>query len=337
MTVHRLIGLGLAVCGVLGVVRSGAAQCEPVDGVSFVCGPVSPEDLVAVPDEPWVIAAGMEDNGYLYAVGVRDHRTEVIFPTASVRSRPDPALAGCGSPRVEGFRPHGLSLRPGTGGRHTLYVVRHGARESIEVFDLDVGGPVPTLTWSGCVVAPDGVVFNSVTALPEGGFAATHFRRPTGALWEWQADTGWIEVPGSTSMAPNGLLVSPDGRWFYIGGYESRSVVRLSRGETPVRKEAVEVDFNVDNLRWAPDGALLAAGHMARRAEDFGRCWRMRDCDAVTSHVARVDPERLTAEEIVRYRSNAHFFLGTVAIQVGEEVWLGGVVGSDRIARFPVP
>ena len=57
----------------------------------------------------------------------------------------------------------------------------------------------------------------------------------------------------------------------------------------------------------------------------------------MTSRVAKVDPLRLTAEEIVRYPSNDFLILGTVAIQVGEEIWVGGVGGGDRIARFPAP
>jgi hypothetical protein len=56
----------------------------------------------------------------------------------------------------------------------------------------------------------------------------------------------------------------------------------------------------------------------------------------VTSRVSRVDPERLTAEEIVRYPSNEHVILGTVGLQVGDEIWLGGIGGADRIAIFPV-
>jgi len=51
--------------------------------------------------------------------------------------------------------------------------------------------------------------------------------------------------------------------------------------------------------------------------------------------VARVDPETLIAEEIVRYPSNDHFLLGTVGLQVGDEIWVGSIAGSDRIARFP--
>ncbi len=65
------------------------------------------------------------------------------------------------------------------------------------------------------------------------------------------------------------------------------------------------------------------------------QCVRDRQCADVTSRVSRVDTEALTAEEIVRYPSNAEFILGTVAIQVGDEIWMGGIGGTDRIVRIP--
>ncbi len=321
----------------LGLASPSAAQCDPDGDVQFVCGPVSPEDLVAVPGSPWVIVSGMEDDGYLYATDTRTHRSAVLFPHATFRSRPDASFSGCGGPVTRQFRPHGLSLRPGRNGTHTLYVVRHGAREAIEVFAVDARGAMPAVTWVGCVEAPEGVTFNSVAALPGGGFAATHFNRPLGELWEWQPDAGWATVPGSETNGPNGLVASPDGRWFYIGGWGTKALIRLSRGQTPVQKDAVDVGFHIDNVRWAPDGSLLAAGHLGDAPESIFQCLGEQQCDGVTSRVARVDPEQLTAEEIVRYPSNEHVILGTVALQVGDEIWLGGVGGADRIARFPAP
>ena len=314
---------------------SSEAQCGPDGDVEFVCGPVSPEDLVAVPETPWVIVAGMEDDGYLYATDSRNHRSTVLFPVSSFGSRPDPAFGDCGGPLTGGFRPHGLNLRPGPGGRHTLYVVRHGAREAIEVFELDARSGRPVLTWTGCAEAPEGVTFNSVAALPGGGFAATHFARPVGRVWEWAPGAGWAEVPGTETNGPNGIVASPDGSWLYIGGWGTRSLIRVSRGEAPVREAAVEVGFHVDNVRWAPDGTLLAAGHLGDAPESIFECLGQGRCDGVTSRVARVDPDALTVEEIVRYPSNENFILGTVALEVGGEIWVGGIAGADRIARFP--
>ncbi|MEE2847681.1 MAG: hypothetical protein VX956_14510, partial [Gemmatimonadota bacterium] len=57
-------------------------------------------------------------------------------------------------------------------------------------------------------------------------------------------------------------------------------------------------------------------------------------CEGVNSMVTRVDPEQLTAREIVRYPSNDFLILGTVAIEVGDEIWVGGIAGGNRIARF---
>ena len=324
----------MAVC-LLGVSTPGAAQCEPDGDIGFVCGPISPEDLALVPDTPWVIVASWEDDGYLSAADSRDQGTMRLFPTDTSRARHDTATYGsCPGMTTDRFRAHGISLRPGADGTHTLYVVRHGEREAIEVFEVDAGGETPGLTWIGCTVAPEGLGLNAVVALPDGGFAASSPR--TGDLWEWHTGDGWIRVPGSEEIGPNGLEISADGRWFLVAGYGSQSVIRLSRGQTPVRKDAVEVGFNIDNVHWAPDGTLLAAGHRAPTRGRVGECIGRRTCEGITSHVARVDTDELTSREIFTYPTNDYLILGTVAIEVGDELWVGGVAGGTRIARVPL-
>ena len=328
----------VAVGSLLGVTGSSAAQCSPDGDVSFVCGPVSPEDLIAVPETPWIVVSSMEDDGFLYLTDSQDHTSVALYPTESAQPRHDREMYGaCPGPVTGQFRPHGLSLRPGDDGVHTLYVVRHGAREAVEVFELDARSSSPSVVWVGCVVAPESVSLNSVAALPDGAFAVTNFQRPVGQLWEWQPASGWMEVPGSETEGPNGLEASADGRWFYIGGWGTQSLIRLSRGQTPVQIEAVNVGFHIDNVRWSPDGALLAAGHRGDTPESIFSCLGQGNCSGVTSRVALVDPEQLTADEIVRYPSNDLLILGTVALQVGNEIWVGGVGGGDRIARFAAP
>ena len=51
-------------------------------------------------------------------------------------------------------------------------------------------------------------------------------------------------------------------------------------------------------------------------------------------HVAKVNPDTLNFEEIVRHPDSDTFRVGTTAIQVGDEIWLGSAA-SDRIARIP--
>ena len=62
----------IAIVCVFSAVESIAAACEPDGVVKFMCGPVSPEDLAAIPQSPWIIASGMENDGYLYLIDSRD-------------------------------------------------------------------------------------------------------------------------------------------------------------------------------------------------------------------------------------------------------------------------
>ena len=101
----------------------------------------------------------------------------------------------------------------------------------------------------------------------------------------------------------------------------------------PYGKDSVEVGFNIDNVHWAPDGTLLAAGHRAPTPRRVGECIGRQTCEGITSHVARVDTQALTSQEIFTYPTNDSLILGTVAIEVGDELWVGGVAGGTRIAR----
>ena len=191
--------------------------------------------------------------------------------------------------------------------------------------------------WVGCAVAPEGVSLNSVAALPDGAFAATNFNFGGGEVWEWSTQAGWAQVPGSQMPGPNGLEASPDGRWLYIGGWPSKTFIRLSRGVEPVRKDTVEVGFHVDNVRKAADGTVLAAGHNGESVAAIVTCLQGGSCDTVSSHVAIVDAEKLEAREAVKYPSSELMVLGTIALRVGDEIWLGGIGGTERIARFKAP
>ena len=330
------LGFGLGVVCLLSLAAPAAAQCDADGDIEFVCGPVSPEDLYAIPDSPWIIVSSMVDGGNLYVTDTRDHRSRVLYPTATSRPRPDTDMYGaCPGPLTREFRPHGINLREGNDGRHTLYVVGHGARESVEVFEIDARAATPAATWIGCVVAPDGTGLNSVAALPDDGFVATNFQRPEGELWEWQPASGWAKVPGSETSGPNGVEASADGQWLFVGGWGTQSLIRVSRGRTPVEVDAADVGFFIDNVRFAPDGSLLAAGHVGSTPDAIFACLRERACDGVRSRVARVDVRTLAVDDLVSYPPNDTFILGTVALEVGDELWMGGIAGTDRIVRFP--
>ncbi len=325
---RALILTGVSVALSLGLATPSEAACEPVGEIRFICDVIGPEDLAIVPGAQWVIASGNQEGGRLHLISVRDKTTTAVFPVAGRREQLDAATyPTCPGPldrsQDTAFRAHGLYLKPDNGGRHTLYVVHHGTRESVEVFEVDARATTPTLTWVGCAVAPEALGLNSVVALPEGGFAATSFR--TGDVWEWHTGSGWTQVPGSEDAAANGLEISPDGRWFYIAGWREEKLTRLSRGQTPVQKEVVQMGFRPDNLRMSTDGSVIyATGHGNFRTPE------------ATSNVAKVDPQTLSVERIFQHSRIEGFTLATTGVQIGEEIWLGTNSG-EMIAYFPAP
>jgi len=332
---------GLAGQGAAGA--AGPASCSPVGTVRFVCGQLAPEDLVVLPGSQWIVASAFAGTGGINLINVRDHTTTLAFPAATSKERLDAKTYNtCPGPPDAAdkakFATHGLALRAGRNSTHTLYAVHHGGRESIEVFEVDARGKTPVLTWVGCAVAADPIGLNSVVALPEGGFIATDFLargidaagrgrmlagENNGALWEWHTATGWKMIPGSEAAGANGLEISKDGKWLYVAAWGSQSFFRLSRGQTPVKRDSVPLGFRVDNIRWAPDGSIFAAGQ--------GGVAPMQ-----TSNVVKIDPNTLKVQEIIRHPNSPEFGNGTVAVQIGKELWVGSFRG-DRIAIFPAP
>ena len=310
------------------VAPSGLPCGEAIGTVHFICNLISPEDLAVIPGSEWVIASGNREGGRIHLVNVQSKTATVLFPTANTDERFNsetyPACPGPLNPTDgNNFRAHGLYLKPGQGDIHTLYVVHHGSRESIEIFDVQVA-TTPTLTWVGCVIAPEPLGFNGVVGLPGGGLVATSPR--TGDVWEWESRTGWTPVPGSEDTTPNGLEVSADGRWLYIAGFSEAKLTRLSRGQTPVQKEVIELGFNPDNLRMSLDGSVIfVAGP--------GNIQTPREPLNETSNVVTMNPATLELEQVFQHTAIEGFVASTTAIQIGNEIWLGTHRG-ERIAYF---
>ncbi len=315
--------------------------CAPVGDIQFICDLISPEDLAVIPDSEWLIASGNQEGGMLHLVNIRDKSTSVLYPNTQLREQLDAtAYPTCPGPMdpAEGaeFRAHGLYLKPGDTGVHAVYLVHHGLRESVVVFEVDANASPPVLTWVGCTVAPETLTFNAVVALPDGGIGVTSFRtagltesfdeilegKPSGSVWEWHADGGWSEVPESLEGGPNGLEISADGEWFYVSGWGSQRFVKLSRNRTPVEKEAVDLHFRPDNIRLQADGSVFAAG-----ADLF-------DTPEETLHVARIDPTTMTFDRLLDHPVIENFAACTTATQIGNEIWMGTNRGA-MIGYFP--
>jgi hypothetical protein len=321
-----------------------SSSCAPVGGLSFVCGVVNVEDLVRVPETRWLIGSSMrqakaaaEPGAALYLIDTAGKTVS----TAAIAIEPakDGPFAGCPAPDPARLGTHGLELRAGEGGMHTLYVINHGGRESLEVFRVDARGTAPTIAWTGCLMMPPNTWANSVAALPRGALAISKFAdldtlsmepvfrgELTGVTYIWKPGAGFSELPGARLSGNNGLVASNDGKWLWVDDTGRQQVVRFAvDGSAP--PAYAKVGFNPDNLRWAPDGTMLVAGQIIPKGGSLAAAngWG----------VARIDPKTLSVTPVMTEPGRPEFSNGTVALQVGKTFWLGNFRG-DRIAYVPV-
>jgi hypothetical protein len=309
--------------------------CTPAENV--VCGQQAPEDLVALGSQ-WVAAGAYSGTGGVVLIRTSDRASHTAYPSPSATNRPDTrTYPDCPGPPGQGgarFTTHGVYVAPGNGPVHTLFVVGHGARESIEVFEVDTRPETPAVTWIGCVVAPDPIGLNSVRGLPDGGFITTNFLprggtreamqrmmegEANGELWEWHTASGWQKVPGSETAGANGVELSDDGRTLYVAAWGSQSFFRLSRGATPPTRDEIPLGFRVDNIHWARDGSLFAVGQA-------GPNWK----------AVKIDPRTLSVRDVVSRPDTPEFGAGTALVEVGDTLWVGSFRGN-RIAIVPAP
>jgi sugar lactone lactonase YvrE len=323
------------------------APCTPAGNVQFICGQEGPEDLVVLPGSEWVVASVFAGNGGIRLINTRDFTSVMAYSNPASKDSKDKLDAktydSCPGPpdaaQKAKFRTHGLAVRAGRNSTHTLYAVHHGARESVEVFEVDARAKTPSFTWIGCAVAPEPIGLNEVVPLPDGGFAATNFLvrsgdasartkmmagEKNGEIWEWHTGKGWKVIPGSEAAGANGLEISKDGKWLYVAAWGNQTFFRLSLGQTPAKREDIPLGFRVDNIRWAADGSLLATGQGGAAP------------GSQTTNIVKINPNTLKVDEIIRQPNSEAFGAGTVAVEVGKELWVGSFRG-DRIARFPRP
>jgi hypothetical protein len=286
----------------------------------------------------WVAAGAYSGSGGVALIRISDRTSHTAYPAPGAVNRYDAkTYPDCPGPPVTGgaaFTTHGVYVEPGNGPVYQLFVVGHGARESIEVFEVDTAPAIPTVTWLGCAVAPDPIGLNSVRGLPDGGFITTNFlpRGGTpeamqqmlggarnGELWEWHTATGWQKVPGSEAAGANGVELSDDGKTLYVAAWGSQSFFRVSRGTMPPTRDEIPLGFRVDNIHWARDGTLWAVGQGTQS-------WQ----------AVKIDPKTLAVRQVVSQPDTREFGAGTVVVEVGDKLWVGSYLGN-RIAIVPAP
>ena len=333
--------------------KAGEDACQASGEFGFVCGPRSAEDLVLVPGTQWIIASGMEPGAAITLIDSQQKSWTDIYPADSPRARQDMQTYGAcpGSPDPNSFVTHGLNIRPGKNGHSTLYVVGHGGREAIEIFDVDVSGARPELIWTGCVMMPVGMVANSVASFNDGSLLATVPLHPdktisdafndelTGAIYAWSpGDSSWEMVEGSELPYGNGIEVSADEQEFFVASSGGFNVTAYSRSN-PAQKLRVTKLMTIvpDNLHMGNDGRLITAGLVAddpvcgnvAGSEEFDLA-KFAACSRPFM-VNSIDPQTMEIKSLVTGPAIENFSNVTMGLQVHNIMWIGTFAG-DRIA-----
>lgn len=332
---------------------STPAACVDEPGISYVCGIINGEDILQMGATPWLLVSGMNGelggntsiNGKIHLVNPADRTFGILFPgDAPVLEQNLKLFAGCPGPLdVSNFSAHGLALQAMDAGpeQYRLYMTSHGAREAIEVFEIDAL-VTPTLKWVGCVPMPATSWTNSLVILNDGGFLATQFMDPTGSgmagviakeitghVFEWHPGGEVTVIAGTELSGPNGIAMSDDERFVYVAAFGTQEIVRFDRSSTPPATESVALGIAPDNVRWSTDGTLYTAG--GNITEGCGG----PACGAGWS-VYEVNPALMTAARLTGAEEGAALAGVSTALLVGNEVWVG-TYGGDRIGILPKP
>jgi hypothetical protein len=324
-------------------------ECGKHGDVDIICGTHSPEDLELTPDGKYLIVSqlasarpgGGEPGLVLLDLSAGSYAKLPI----SAEPLKDWGDTSCPGPALDKLAPHGISLARRANGMMQLYVVNHGGRQSMEMFELKSSAGAWSLIWHGCAVSEK--EFNDVAVLKDGSFIATHPTAlrsqgdttdlfggaPSGYVARWTAGKGEEELPGTRAGYPNGVLVSADGKYMYFNAWTAREVHKYDLSK---QKEAgvVKLDFLPDNITWTSGHRMLAAGVKGARG----------DCPAGSGKpciqgfgVAEIDPGKWTARNVLDSQGKEAMISGvSVALEVGKAIYIGAFQG-DRLVRASVP
>ena len=345
-----LTGFILLICGITVI----ADECKNSGELKYICGPVNAEDILPLGDTQWLITSGLNgqfsdtnSTGHIYLVNRRDKTFEELFPGKTQDFKPDKKMFNtCPSPiDPDNFSAHGLALKKLSPNLFHLYITSHGAREAIEVFEINAQGSKPTISWTGCVLLPEKMFANSVASLNDGGFVATKFYDPiesdpfdkifqgkvTGGVYEWHPGGKVRALEGIELSGGNGIAVSQDNKWVYAAATGTREIVRFNRTESPFKIEKAQINIRPDNLRWGDDGMLYTTGDNYVPPEEC----KNPPCETGWS-VVSINPETMENRLVTGVDQAVTMQKASVALPIDNEIWIGTYSG-DRIGYLPKP
>jgi hypothetical protein len=327
--------------------------CTNEATINYLCGVQNGEDMQVLTGTPYLIVSGMNGelsnnasiNGNIHLVNPAERSFSLLFPGNNPVLELNAALYGqCPGPLdVSNFSAHGLALKaiPEQPQHFRLYMTSHGAREAVEIFEIDATA-APIIKWVGCVPMPTTSWTNSVVIQNDWGLFATQFMDPTGSgmagvnrkeitgqVFEWHPGSAVTVLAGTELSGPNGIAMSDDERYLYVAAFGTHELVRFDRSTTPVSKQVVSLGIAPDNVRWSETGTLYTAGGNVTDScggPECGTGWSVWEITADSLQAARLTGvDKKAAMQGV-----------SSALQVGSEIWIG-TYGGDRLGILPKP
>jgi arylesterase/paraoxonase len=188
-----------------------------------------------------------------------------------------PPVKLAGTPRD--FHPHGISLYRDLDGSLTLFAVNHKStgKEAVEIFGVTIENGAAKLTHrssieGGLLVSP-----NDVFAVAPERFYVTNDHTSTTPLGLWLEN--YPQLPRANLIYfngmgfrvavqrlnfPNGVLVSPDGKFLYVTSTVKREILAFERNPFTgdlTQTDGLRIPARLDNLSMDAFGNLWTAGH----------------------------------------------------------------------------
>jgi len=215
---------------------------------------------------------------------------------------------------------------------------------------VDARAAAPSATWVGCVLMPDGLEANSVAAFTDGTLLATVLIMPgksfedafagrtTGAVFMWTPGSAAFRLlPGTEMAANNGIETSPDDREFFVVSTTTKRIIAFARSAPgkPLRSAQL-AEFGPDNVRWTSDNRLITAGMIDNEPGCGGAPKTEAGIRCARGYVAAtIDPKTMVVKELARGPATPAYTGTAIAMQVGDELWLGSF-NADRLAYRPL-
>lgn len=345
------LALLLAGCG--GPDGYPEVACENGNGVEVFCGfPSGPEDIVPVPpDNRFLIVSRLTFlNPQPGVFSLFDTQTQsrsdlpVHMGEAQDQDWGDP---DCAPPPSLDFDSHGLWMHRLPEGILQLLAVTHYPREAIEMFEVVTNRRdrrQKLLLWRGCLVPPENSYANDVAVTSEGRVVFTRMFElgtsiwqlllrnalglSTGWLWSWTKDGGYQRIPNTDGLMPNGVAVGDDPNRVFVNYYSGDMRVYDLRSGEMLKEYEVQ---SPDNL-YVHDGHVYIASHENTTGEGLACEGRETSCPLPYA-IHRVNVDTLEGKKVFSHPGTP-FGVATVAVPVGDWVWMGSYIG-DRIARVP--